>query len=50
LELDWIAVGVFDLDLSAGGTSLHLIAKFDARVLARVDLHRQIRHAQESAP
>jgi hypothetical protein len=26
-ELDWIPVGIFDLDLSAAGTSLHLIAK-----------------------
>ena len=37
-ELDWIAVGIFDLDLSAEGTSLHLIAKLHPRVLQRVDL------------
>src|SRR5437867_386862 len=46
-ELDWIAVGIFDLDLSAEGTSLHLIAKLPPRVLQRVDLGRQIRHAQD---
>jgi hypothetical protein len=48
-ELDWIAVGIFDLDLSADGTSLHLIAKLHARVLQRVDLRRQIRHAQDDS-
>jgi len=46
-ELDWIPVGIFYLDLSAAGTSLHLIAKLHPRVLQRVDLRRQIRHAQD---
>ena len=44
-QFDWIAVGIFDLDLSADGTSLHLIAKLHARVLERVDLRRQTRDA-----
>src|SRR5438034_613778 len=42
-----VAIGIFDLDLSAEGTSLHLIAKLPPRVLQRVDLGRQIRHAQD---
>ena len=46
-EFDRIAVGVFDLDLSADGTRLHLIAKLHARVLQRVDLRRQIRDSQD---
>src|SRR5712671_995098 len=48
-ELDGIAVGIFDLDLSAGGTSLHLIAKLHTRDLQRVDLRRQIGDAKDHA-
>jgi hypothetical protein len=48
-QFDRIAVGIFDLDLSAGGTSLHLIAKLHARVLKHVDLYRQIRDVQNNS-
>jgi len=48
-ELDWIPVGIFYLDLAAAGTSLHLIAKLHPRVLQRVDLRPQIRHAQDDS-
>jgi hypothetical protein len=46
-QLDGIAVGIFDLDLSADGTTLDLIAKLHARVLERFDLRRQICDAQD---
>jgi hypothetical protein len=46
-QLDGTALGIFDLDLSADGTNLDLIAKLHARVLERVDLRRQIRDAQD---
>jgi hypothetical protein len=46
-ELDWIPVWILQLDLSAAGPGLHLIAKPHPRVLQRVNLRRQIRHAQD---
>jgi hypothetical protein len=46
-QFDGIAIGIFDLNLSASGTGLHVIAKRHAGVLERVDLRRQIRDAED---
>jgi hypothetical protein len=48
-ELDRIAVGILDLNLSPAGTSFHLIAKVHTRVRERLDLGGQIRYAQDNS-
>jgi hypothetical protein len=45
-HLDWISVRILDLDLAAAGTSLHLVAKSDARFLQRINLSGKISHPQ----
>jgi hypothetical protein len=34
-QVDWVPIGIFDLDLSPAWTSLNLIPKLHARVLQR---------------
>ncbi len=46
-ELDWIPVGIFDLNLPAAWTGLHLIAELHSCFLERVYACRQIRYAQD---
>lgn len=45
-QLDWVAVGIFNLNLSAAGTSLHLIATFHAGVFQNLDSRWQVRDSQ----
>jgi hypothetical protein len=46
-ELDRIPVGILHLDLSAAGADFHLIAETHPDLLQRLDLSREIGHAQD---
>jgi hypothetical protein len=48
-ELDWIAVRILDLNLSAGRTAFHLIAELHSGLLQRLDRPFDVIHAQNDA-
>ena len=45
-QFDWISVWIQHLDLTAAGTSLHLVTKLDASFFQGFDLRRKVSHAK----